>query len=80
MADEPEFVRLFLPTLNMWITAYTINAAGLQFTATGYKPGATVYLSPKPGDIETIKTRFADLQLENATFAEWIEHGGKPEQ
>lgn len=69
---EPEFVRLWLPQLELWVAAYRLSGGNLSVELCEERTEAKVFVSPPAGDVEEISRRFITCLEVPATFAEWV--------
>ncbi len=79
MADEPEFVRLWIRNLNLWVKNYGFaeGGPGVAMSTAAQIQDAGVFLSPPAADLERLQGALFKIEIKNATFAEWVEAGGK---
>lgn len=73
---EVQFVRLWLPGTVSWIVVAEESGQHFHASLTQTKDRAGVFVSPSDALLKKISDRLGAVELQEATYAEWVESGG----
>lgn len=80
MSEEPQFFRIRFIELQapqQWVRACDLSQAPWLYVSTGSRPKAKVFVSPSERELQLLRGVLGPIELEPATFAEWVEEGAE---